>query len=144
MRSTGRDSRTRRRTGCTEEDRSIAVGPRAAAPVGVAYLVLGVALLLTGGVTASVARAAAAKDRLRFENAIQHARDSIQSRLDSYISLLRGTAGLFAADPAVDRAEDRHRAVEAGFQTHLPKPVEPDHLVAVVAELVEASRNGQR
>ena len=36
---------------------------------------------------------------------------------------------------AFARAEDRIRSIEAGFQTHLPKPVEPAELVAVVASL---------
>ena len=36
---------------------------------------------------------------------------------------------------AHSRAEDRLRAVEAGFSWHLPKPVEPAELVAVIASL---------
>ena len=32
--------------------------------------------------------------------------------------------------------DDRVRALAAGFQTHLPKPVEPAELVAIVASLV--------
>jgi signal transduction histidine kinase/CheY-like chemotaxis protein len=36
---------------------------------------------------------------------------------------------------AHSRPEDRLRALEAGFQWHLPKPVEPTELVAVVASL---------
>jgi signal transduction histidine kinase/CheY-like chemotaxis protein len=36
---------------------------------------------------------------------------------------------------AHSRPEDRLRALEAGFQWHLPKPVEPSELVAVVASL---------
>jgi CheY-like chemotaxis protein len=33
------------------------------------------------------------------------------------------------------RAEDRTRALRAGFQTHVTKPVEPTELTAVVASL---------
>ena len=43
-------------------------------------------------------------------------------------------------------AADRRRALLAGFQTHLAKPVEPDELLAVIASLSsqqEASRNLQ-
>lgn len=40
-----------------------------------------------------------------------------------------------AALTAFARAEDRARALRAGFQTHLPKPVEPAELVGVVAHL---------
>jgi CheY-like chemotaxis protein len=36
---------------------------------------------------------------------------------------------------AHSRPEDRLRALEAGFQWHLPRPVEPSELVAVVALL---------
>lgn len=45
-----------------------------------------------------------------------------------------------AALTAYARAEDRKRALLAGFQTHLPKPVEPAELIAVVASL--AGRTG--
>ncbi len=38
---------------------------------------------------------------------------------------------------AFARSEDRRRALLAGFQTHVAKPVEPAELVAVVASLVE-------
>jgi CheY-like chemotaxis protein len=40
---------------------------------------------------------------------------------------------------AFARAEDRIRSIEAGFQTHLRKPVEPAVLVAVVASLTGRS-----
>jgi signal transduction histidine kinase/ActR/RegA family two-component response regulator len=41
---------------------------------------------------------------------------------------------------AYPRVEDRARALEAGFQMHVPKPVEPNELAAVVAAL--AGRTG--
>jgi two-component system, chemotaxis family, CheB/CheR fusion protein len=34
-------------------------------------------------------------------------------------------------------ADEHTRSLEAGFQVHLPKPIEPDDLVAVVAHLAE-------
>ncbi|HEY2930287.1 MAG TPA: PAS domain S-box protein [Acidobacteriota bacterium] len=40
-----------------------------------------------------------------------------------------------AALTAYARVEDRTQVLEAGFQTHVTKPVEPDELVAVVADL---------
>ena len=40
-----------------------------------------------------------------------------------------------AALTAYARAEDRARSLREGFQIHLPKPVDPDELVAVVASL---------
>ncbi|MCA1635837.1 MAG: response regulator, partial [Acidobacteria bacterium] len=41
---------------------------------------------------------------------------------------------------AYARAEDGVRALHAGFQVHVPKPVEPVELIAVVARL--AGRTG--
>ena len=38
---------------------------------------------------------------------------------------------------AYAREEDRQQAIKAGFQTHIPKPVEPDVLIAVVAQLAQ-------
>jgi CheY-like chemotaxis protein/two-component sensor histidine kinase len=40
-----------------------------------------------------------------------------------------------AAITAFARSEDRRRALLAGYQTHIPKPVEPSELTAVVASL---------
>ncbi|MFY9821969.1 MAG: response regulator [Thermoanaerobaculia bacterium] len=40
-----------------------------------------------------------------------------------------------AALTAYARAEDRRKALEAGFQTHLAKPIDPSELVAAVARL---------
>jgi CheY-like chemotaxis protein len=37
---------------------------------------------------------------------------------------------------AYARTEDRLQALRAGYQMHVPKPVEPDELRAVVASLV--------
>jgi len=45
-----------------------------------------------------------------------------------------------AALTAFARSEDRRRALMAGFQLHVPKPVEPPELLAVVANLADAAR----
>jgi CheY-like chemotaxis protein len=37
---------------------------------------------------------------------------------------------------AMARVEDRRRALLAGFQIHVPKPVDPAELLAVVASIV--------
>ncbi len=39
---------------------------------------------------------------------------------------------------AFARAQDRTRAIRAGFQSHVPKPIEPAELFAVIASLVRA------
>lgn len=46
-----------------------------------------------------------------------------------------------AALTAYTKAEDRRLAIQAGFQLHIPKPVDPFELVTVVASL--AGRNGR-
>ncbi len=40
-----------------------------------------------------------------------------------------------AALTAFARAEDRRKALDAGFMMHVPKPVEPEELIAVIASL---------
>jgi PAS domain S-box-containing protein len=46
-----------------------------------------------------------------------------------------------AALSAYGRTDDRVQSLLAGFQIHLPKPVQPAELVAVVASLAERGRN---
>ena len=41
---------------------------------------------------------------------------------------------------AHSRLEDRLRALEAGFSWHLPKPVEPNELVRVIASLAQRAK----
>ena len=41
---------------------------------------------------------------------------------------------------AYAKTEDRMRALAAGFQNHVPKPVEPAELALVVASLVERAK----
>jgi CheY-like chemotaxis protein len=43
-------------------------------------------------------------------------------------------------------AEDRRQALLAGFQRHIPKPVDPAHLLAAIATMARtgARRNGER
>jgi CheY-like chemotaxis protein len=60
------------------------------------------------------------------------------------IRKLRAMGDGFAGLPAVAltayaRPEDRERALRAGFQVHVPKPVEPGELVATVAGLARSA-----
>ncbi len=57
-----------------------------------------------------------------------------------FMRQVRGLAGDVAEVPAaaltaLARVEDRKRALMAGYQTHLAKPVDPSELVAMVASL---------
>jgi CheY-like chemotaxis protein len=47
-----------------------------------------------------------------------------------------------AALTAYARVEDRMKVLRAGFQIHLPKPIEPAELVAVVASLAIRAQEG--
>jgi CheY-like chemotaxis protein len=55
----------------------------------------------------------------------------------------RGGETPAAALTAYARAEDRLRVLRSGFQIHVPKPVEPSELVAVVANLAGRYRTGK-
>ena len=51
---------------------------------------------------------------------------------------------LAAALTACARPQDRVDAVSAGFQMHVAKPVDPDHLLAVVANLARMAAELKR
>ncbi|MBD2521206.1 ATP-binding protein [Nostoc sp. FACHB-133] len=53
---------------------------------------------------------------------------------------LRGEKILAVALTAYARDEERKLALEAGFEVHLSKPIEPDKLVKVVANLVKSGK----
>ena len=63
---------------------------------------------------------------------------------DGY-ELVRRVAGLRGRNPiaiavtAHARPEDRQRALDAGFQWHMGKPVDPSQLVSVIAALLAAA-----
>ena len=69
------------------------------------YFVSVIALVLTAEATIYVAITAKAKDKLRFENAVGRSQDDIQQRLNTYITLLRGGSGLFAANDSVSSSQ---------------------------------------
>jgi len=52
----------------------------------------------------------------------------------------RGIRTPAAAITAFARSEDRTRALNAGYQTHIAKPVEPSELLATVAALAHKTR----
>lgn len=63
------------------------------------YFVLGVSLLITAVVAATLHRAGRMQERARFDNSVQRTRDSIRTRLAIYTNLLEGAAALFQAEP---------------------------------------------
>lgn len=61
------------------------------------WIVLFVSLLMTVITTWSVANSTVVRDRERWTNAVESTRNRIEARLQTYIALLRGGAGLYAA-----------------------------------------------
>jgi CheY-like chemotaxis protein len=100
---------------------------------------------------AEVAEAASAAEALRLIESSSPdilVSDIGMPNMDGY-DLIRQIRTRFAAKAlpaaaltAFARSEDRRRALLAGFQTHVAKPVDPAELVAAVASLVE--RTGGR
>ena len=66
------------------------------------YSLLLAGLVLTGVAAQYAVRAAATRDRLRFQNAADRVRAGLDSRLDAYIAMLLGGAGFFAASEDVE------------------------------------------
>jgi signal transduction histidine kinase len=69
------------------------------------FVVLAVSLLLTLAATGFVMVTGAARDQARFENAMQSTQDRINGRLDTYVAMLAGARGLFAASDTVTRRD---------------------------------------
>ena len=67
------------------------------------YFVLVVSVFLSVAAAGYVAMAARQRDRIRFQNAVQDVRDSIEGRIDTYTALLRAGTGLFAESGTVTR-----------------------------------------
>jgi PAS domain S-box-containing protein len=96
-----------------------------------------------GSVVTSAGSAAAALDKIRLERPDVLVSDIGMPDEDGY-ALIRKVRALgyegganipAAALTAYARAEDRRKALDAGYMMHIPKPVEPTELVAVIANL---------
>ncbi|HNP73242.1 MAG TPA: CHASE domain-containing protein [Kouleothrix sp.] len=85
-------------------------------PYLVFALAFGTALLST----VYFATSSRAYDQLRFSNQVQQTQDSISARLETYISMLRGVGGLFAASASVERAEFRAYVMRLDIARHYP------------------------
>jgi PAS domain S-box-containing protein len=107
------------------------------------YFVLAIALIFTGATTSYVATTAKAKDKLRFENVAERAQQDIETRFETYITLLRASSGLFAASDRISHAQfaafvsrlrlkERYLGVQGiGFSVR----VQPGEKAALVAAL---------
>ena len=111
-------------------------------------------ILTRCGARVSVAASAAAALSVLFESPEDERPDVLVSdigmpEVDGYalIRQVRARESAGQRIPAVAltayvRVEDRLRALEAGFQMHVPKPVEPEELIMVIASI--AGRAGGR
>jgi signal transduction histidine kinase/ActR/RegA family two-component response regulator len=79
-----------------------------APPSRLPWIVLAGALLVTGGITRYVVGATRARDRARFDAAVQEIEVRIRSRLDTCVAILLGAGGLPSADGDVQ--PERFRA----------------------------------
>jgi PAS domain S-box-containing protein len=73
----------------------------------VPFVTLLVGLAATGVATWFVAHYFEAKARVEFNDAVQEASESIQTRIEAYVALLRGCSGLFAVQRQVTAGEFR-------------------------------------
>jgi signal transduction histidine kinase/ActR/RegA family two-component response regulator len=82
-------------------------GSAGSAPLRAAFpsLVLAVGLVATGTWVVYTRNTARAKDRIRFDSAVDDVRDGLVTTLDTHVALLRAGAGLFAASREVTPAE---------------------------------------
>jgi PAS domain S-box-containing protein len=125
--------------------------PRLNTPV----TILLISLLLTATACFVVAVTLKARDRLRFENEVQAAQDRIEGRLETYVAMLRGTAGLFAANQGeVTRPEfaayvgrlnvrERYAGIQGiGFSKRTPARDVPAGSDATGAQGPAGSRDG--
>ena len=84
------------------------------------FLVLALALLLTAVVTKYASATARTQDRLRFQNLVQKSQGDLQNRMETYVALLRGAAGLFTASEDVSREEFRTFVAGLELDDHYP------------------------
>ncbi len=111
--------------------------------VWIPYFVLAIALVATGLTTSYVTTTAKAKDKLRFETTAERTQKDIETRFESYITLLRASSGLFAASDRISRDEFRAFVSRLRLQERYPGVqgigfsvrVQPGEKAALIASL---------
>src|SRR5438477_8716687 len=84
------------------------------------FVVLGVSLLLTAASAFYVGSVAQESDRRRFDNAIERTNEAISRRIETYVNLLRGGAGLFATEGHITRRQFKAFVDRLGLEQHYP------------------------
>src|SRR6185312_3097064 len=67
------------------------------------YIIFIITLVLTLLTTAYINQQTYTEDNLRFLNAVQDTNTNIRTQIETYIAVLRGTAGLFSAESNVTK-----------------------------------------
>ena len=81
---------------------------------------LAIALVITAGATALASRAAATRDEVEFTAAVEETQQRLASRLETYVSLLRATQGLFMASERVNASEFTAFIGTLNLEQHFP------------------------
>ena len=84
------------------------------------YVILIICLLITFLSTIYVIRGTDQMDQLRFENAIQETQNNISTRIETYVSLLRGNAGMITAFPDITEVNYRKFLDRADLSQRYP------------------------
>ncbi len=87
---------------------------------GTPWVVLVASLLLTGVTTAYMFKTIRSHHKERFAYAVEAAEKDIRERMESYITLLRGGAGLFAGSNRVSRTEFQEFVRRLQLRTRYP------------------------
>ena len=90
------------------------------------YLVLAVSLLLTVAVAAYVATSPPAKDRARFDNAVERTQTAIRQRIETYVNLLPGR-GRAVREPTRTSTAASSRATSSGSALRRALSGHPGH-----------------
>src|SRR5918995_7364069 len=84
------------------------------------YLLCAAALSLTASAARYASNIGTREDSLRFEGAATEIRSEVMHRVDAYIAMLLGGAGLFAASESVELREFRAYVARLDLRRHYP------------------------
>ena len=87
---------------------------------GMPFFVLACGLLLSAIATVFVAKNESAQRRAEFNSSVRDVEENIRSRMDSYVSLLVGSAGLMAAIDRIDTTAFSAYVSRLGLSEHFP------------------------
>ncbi len=85
-----------------------------------AYVVLLLALILTGALWHNARRIVETEERARLARSVLVTRDAIERRIETYVQVLRGAAALFTASESLGRDEFRAYFEALDLQNRLP------------------------